>query len=235
MTRSARGYRISSQDPLAFGGRPGFYTEPRPPAGTAIIYGVAHPDVATVDITLTDGDLITVTAEDLSGHFVENFFFVSFPYPNDGTSTNVFEAVNTIAARDARGTHCAVTGRPTGPHPHPDPVDRHQKGTLNMHIQSHHIDHRATTSALGCRTGATTIIGRSSILVVSLVASLAACSDDGTTSPKADTSAGSAKCSSRTTTAATPWPRSTTGSSGRPVTCPRMRHRATASARRPRR
>ena len=113
------GHRISSQDPLAFGGRPGFYTEPRPPAGTAIIYGVAHPDVATVDITLTDGDLITVTPQDLSGHFVENFFFVSFPYPNDGTSTNVFEAVNTIAARDARGNPIARYRAPDWTSPSP--------------------------------------------------------------------------------------------------------------------
>ena len=57
-----------------------------------------------------------------------------------------------------------------------------------MHIQSHHIDHRATTSALGCRTGATTIIRRSSILLIALAASLAACTDDPTPS-NADTSA----------------------------------------------
>ena len=101
------GYRVSAEDPLAFGGRPGFYTKPRPPSGTTIIYGVAHPDVATVDITLTDGDLITVTPQDLSGHFVENFFFVSFPYPDDGKPTDVFVAVDTIVARDARGNQVA--------------------------------------------------------------------------------------------------------------------------------
>ena len=107
MTRSARAIASSAEDPLAFGGRPGFYTEPRPPAGTAIIYGVAHPDVATVDITFTDGDLITVTPQDLSGHFVEKFFFVSFPYPDDGKPTDVFVAVDTIVARDARGNQVA--------------------------------------------------------------------------------------------------------------------------------
>lgn len=101
------GYRVSPQDPLAVGGRPGFYTEPRPPAGTAILYGVAHPDVVTVDISLTDGETITVTPQDLAGHFVEKFFFVSFPYPNDGTSANVFEVVDTIVARDARGNPVA--------------------------------------------------------------------------------------------------------------------------------
>jgi hypothetical protein len=113
------GHRVSLEDPLSFGGRPGFYTEPRPPAGTAIIAGVAHPDVATVDITLTDGDTITVTPQDLSGHFVEKFFFVSFPYPNDGTSTNVFEAVDTIVARDARGNPTARYRAPDWASPSP--------------------------------------------------------------------------------------------------------------------
>ena len=78
----------------------------RPPAPRSSTASLT-PTFATVDITLTDGDLITVTPQDLSGHFVENFFFVSFPYPDDGKPTDVFVAVDTIVARDARGNQVA--------------------------------------------------------------------------------------------------------------------------------
>jgi 2-iminobutanoate/2-iminopropanoate deaminase len=57
-----------------------------------------------------------------------------------------------------------------------------------MHIQGHHIDHRDTTPTYGRRTGATTI-GRSSVLLIALAASLAACTDDDATPSNADTSA----------------------------------------------
>jgi hypothetical protein len=50
---------------------------------------------------------------------VENFFIVSFPYPNDGTSTNVFEVVDTIVARDARGDPVARYRAPDWTSPSP--------------------------------------------------------------------------------------------------------------------
>ena len=43
-------YLVSPERPIVLGGRPGYYTEPRLPEGTGLIYGVAHPDVATIDV-----------------------------------------------------------------------------------------------------------------------------------------------------------------------------------------
>jgi 2-iminobutanoate/2-iminopropanoate deaminase len=58
-----------------------------------------------------------------------------------------------------------------------------------MYIQSHHIDPRDTTPTFGRRTAAMTIVGRSSILMMALAASLAACTDDDATPSDADTAA----------------------------------------------
>jgi hypothetical protein len=93
-------YMVSPERPIVVGARPGYYTEPRPPEGMGLIYGVAHPDVATIDIVLRDGQTITYQPADESELFYENFVLVTIPFPDDGEGANVFSQIVGIIARD---------------------------------------------------------------------------------------------------------------------------------------
>jgi hypothetical protein len=96
-------FRVSDNQPIALAGRPGTYTEPRLPEGTGLIAGVAHPNVATIDFLLADGQTITYVPEDESGLFYENFVFLTFPFPQDGQSTDLTTQLIGAVARDDSG------------------------------------------------------------------------------------------------------------------------------------
>jgi hypothetical protein len=66
-----------------------------------VIYGVAHPDVATVDVVLRDGQTITYEPEDESGLFYENFVFLTIPFPDDGEGADAFSPIVHIIGRDS--------------------------------------------------------------------------------------------------------------------------------------
>ena len=58
---------------------------------------------ATVDIELTDGRVLSADAQDMSGLFVENFYFVAVPTKTDGG----LEMVAAVVARARDGTELA--------------------------------------------------------------------------------------------------------------------------------
>lgn len=49
------------------------------PTGPGTIHGIVHPDVASVDIHLTDGSVVTTEPQDLHDSFTENFLFATIP------------------------------------------------------------------------------------------------------------------------------------------------------------
>jgi hypothetical protein len=97
-------YRVSEERPIALGGRPGFYTRPRLPEGTGLITGVAHPDVATIDFVLADGQTISYEPVDQSGLFYENFIFLTIPFPQDAPGADLSAQLLAAVARDTAGT-----------------------------------------------------------------------------------------------------------------------------------
>jgi hypothetical protein len=73
----------------------------------SLIWRLLHPVVATVDVVLTDGRVITTPAQDGYG-FSENFFLVAFPTRTGGG----MELLSTIVARDGAGNELARTEGP---------------------------------------------------------------------------------------------------------------------------
>jgi hypothetical protein len=73
----------------------------------SLIWGVVDAAVASIDIELSDGRVVTAVPQDESDRFVENFFIAAVPTnTEDG-----FELVSAIVARSADGTEL---GRQTG-------------------------------------------------------------------------------------------------------------------------
>jgi hypothetical protein len=96
-------HSVSSTQVISLGFRPGFFAEPRMPEGTGLIVGVAHPDVATIDLLLIDGETITYVPQDESDLFYENFIFVAIPSPDDGELADIPSRIVKIVARDGDG------------------------------------------------------------------------------------------------------------------------------------
>lgn len=69
----------------------------------SLLWGLLRSDVATVDIELTDGRVLSADAQDMSGLFVENFYFVAVPTKTDGG----LEMVAAVVARARDGTELA--------------------------------------------------------------------------------------------------------------------------------
>lgn len=65
----------------------------------SMLWGLAHPDVATVDLELTDGRIVTSDVQDRYG-FNENFFLIAFPTRTEGG----MELLANVVARSADGT-----------------------------------------------------------------------------------------------------------------------------------
>lgn len=65
---------------------------------TSILFGQAHPDVATVTLELNDGTTITTPVQDEHG-FAQNFYIASFPADTEGDMHNL----HAIVASDATG------------------------------------------------------------------------------------------------------------------------------------
>lgn len=77
----------------------------------SLIWGLLHPDVATVDVELTDGRIITTIPQDDYG-FAENFYLAAFPTRTEGG----LELLAALVARDADGNELQRTSGPgSGP------------------------------------------------------------------------------------------------------------------------
>jgi hypothetical protein len=71
----------------------------------SLIWGLVRADVASVDVELTDGNVVTTQPQDESGSFVENFFFVAVPTRTEGG----LEMISAIVARDRDGNELGRT------------------------------------------------------------------------------------------------------------------------------
>lgn len=69
----------------------------------SLIWGLLRSDVATVDVELTDGRVVTAQAQDLSGLFIENFYLIAVPTTTEGG----LEMVSAVIARDRDGRELA--------------------------------------------------------------------------------------------------------------------------------
>jgi hypothetical protein len=65
-------------------------------ASMTLMWGLVRSDVATIDIELTDGRIITVQAQDESDQFAANFFLAAVP-------TSAAEGVSAIVSKSASG------------------------------------------------------------------------------------------------------------------------------------
>ena len=65
----------------------------------SLIWGLVRSDVASIDVELIDGRVVTAHPQDVSGKFIENFFFVAIPTRTEGG----LELFSAIVARDRNG------------------------------------------------------------------------------------------------------------------------------------
>ena len=77
----------------------------------ARVFGIALPEVATVEFELLSGEVITVVPEDRSGHFGVGFFIVVVEFERPA-GDDVVSVVQSAIARDADGDVVAAISEP---------------------------------------------------------------------------------------------------------------------------
>jgi hypothetical protein len=100
-------FRVTEDDPVMLGFRPGRFMAPRAPSGVSFIYGIARPDVRRLEFELPDGSTTSVPTADGGGGFVTRFVMATLPDP-DTSLTSVEIPWMTVTAYDGEDQIVAV-------------------------------------------------------------------------------------------------------------------------------